>query len=317
MECIPMRIILEAEAIPFDSDEEVDDIFVGKQYAKSYFTRQGKKVLLGDNFESNILIDTDFGKYDIYNILKRGKTRKDREIEDYNNALTSHIDKDKLLQLIYLCRICGQTADPAFPEIIVIDNKIKFYYIYTDETRRNQYLFFYLAKLLGFDFRFLYLQPTNSKEKKKVEIDMIKIFDEILEDRKIKNFFEYFTEKSKELLEKLKDEKQDTRIIKDRLNFLKREKEKSPFFLFNKWQKDGEVKLNELLDYFSNLNHTINENDKELEKMMRELKTDAGYKKLGIAKDDETIRKKFHYSMNKFGINEEKAKNLITFIEFL
>ena len=51
--------------------------------------------------------------------------------------------------------------------------------------------------------------------------------------------------------------------------------------------------------------------------MTNELKKDPGYKNLGIAKDDVTIRKKFHYSMDKFGINEEKAKNLITFIEFL
>ena len=90
-----MKIIVEAEAIPFDSDEEIDDIFVGKQYSKSYFQRQGKKVLLGDNFESNILLDINFGKYDIYNILKRGKTKKDKEIEDYNNILRLNIKKEK------------------------------------------------------------------------------------------------------------------------------------------------------------------------------------------------------------------------------
>ena len=228
-----MKIIVEAEAIPFDSDEEIDDIFVGKQYSKSYFQRQGKKVLLGDNFESNILLDINFGKYDIYNILKRGKTKKDKEIEDYNNILRLHIDKEKLLQLIHLCRVCGQTADPAFPELVVIDDKIKFYYVYTGEQRRNQFLFFYLSKILGFDFRFLYLEPKNPKEKKKVEIDMTKILDEILTDRKIKNFFEYFTEKSKELIEKTKDDDKDIRIIKDELDSLKNEKEKSPFFLFN------------------------------------------------------------------------------------
>ena len=312
-----MKIILEAEPIPFDSDEEIDDIFVGKQFGKSYFLRQGKKVLLGDNFESNTLLDLDYGKYDIYNILKRGKTKKDNEIQDYNNILKFYVDKEKLLQLIHLCRICGQTADPGFPELIVIDDKIKFYYVYTGETRKNQFIFFYLAKLLGFDFRFFYLQTKNSKEKKKVEIDMNKIFDEILADKKIKNFFAYFTEKSKDLLEKTKDNAKDIRIIKDELDSLKIEKEKSPFFLFNKLNKDGEINIEEILNYFGNLEKLINENDNEFERMMNELKKDPGYKKLGIAKDDDTIRKKFHYSMDKFGINEEKSKNLITFIEFL
>ena len=316
-----MKIVVEAEAIPFDSDEEIDDIFVGKQYSKSYFQRQGKKVLLGDNFESNILLDINFGKYDIYNILKRGKTKKDKEIEDYNNILRLHIDKEKLLQLIHLCRVCGQTADPAFPELVVIDDKIKFYYVYTGEQRRNQFLFFYLSKILGFDFRFLYLEPSNSEEKKKVEIDMTKILDEILADKKIKNFFEYFTEKGKELIEKVKDESKDNakdiRIIKDELDSLKNEKEKSPFFLFNKWNKNGEINIEEILNYFDTLEKLINESDREFERMTNELKKDPGYKNLGIAKDDVTIRKKFHYSMDKFGINEEKAKNLITFIEFL
>ena len=312
-----MKIVVEAEAIPFDSDEEIDDIFVGKQFGKSYFQRRGKKVLLGDNFESNILLDLDFGKYDIYNILKRGKTKKDSDIEDYNNILKSQLSKEKLLQLIHLCRICGQTADPAFPEIVVIDDKIKFYDVYTGDSRRNQFLFFYLARILGFDFRFFYLQPKNSKEKKKVEIVMNKIFDEILGDKKIKNFFEYFAGKREKLLEKTKDETKDIRIIKDELDSLKKEKEISPFFLFTKWQKEGKMDVRELVNYFDNLNNIINENDREFERMMNELKKDSRYKKLGIAKDDDTIRKKIHYSMDKFGINEEKAKNLITFIEFL
>ena len=311
-----MKIVVEAEAIPFDSDEEIDDIFVGKQYGKSYFQRHGKKVLLGDNFESNILLDIDYGKYDIYNILKRGKTKRDKEIEDYNNILKSHIDKQKILQLVHLCRVCGQTADPAFPELVVIDDNIRFYYVYAGESRRNQFLFFYLAKILGFDLRFFYLESKGFKGKKKIEIDVTKILDEILNDKKIKNFFEYFSDKSKELLERTKDQNKDIKIIKDELDSLKKEKEKSPFFLFNKWYKDEKIEINELLDYFDNLKKMINENDNEFERMMVELKTDSGYKNFGIAKDDETIRKKFHYSMNKFGINEEKAKNLITFIEF-
>jgi hypothetical protein len=314
-----MKILVqEADPIPFDSDEEIDDIFVCKQYAKSYFQRQGKKALLGDNFESNILLDLDYGIYDIYNILKRGKTKKDEEIESYSKILFSVFSKEKIMQLIHLCRICGQTGDPAFPELIAIDGKkAKFYYVYTGESRRNQFLFFYLAKMLGFDFRFLYLEPKNAKEKKKVEIDVIKILGEILSDRKIRNFFEYFTAKIEELLEKMENDSHDTRILRDDLNSMKKEKEKSAFFLFSKWQKNNEVRIDELLDYFNNLENLVKESDNEFKKMIDGIKNDPGYRSLGIAKDDETIRKKFRYSMEKLGINEEKAKNLITFIEFL
>ena len=153
-----MKINLEkpftVEIEKFKSEFKKDDLdtFTLRKPLKGQFESLGYQVILGENFEVNLLVDfvKKYKAIDKYTKVKIGDFRPKKEIKEYNQKVIEILGTETIEKLLFLCRICSYISDPSFPDYLIcksVERDLGFRYSYREgEILDDKVFFIFLAK---------------------------------------------------------------------------------------------------------------------------------------------------------------------------
>lgn len=289
---IPLLQDIEKEEIKSEDAEHLD-YWMKKQLAKRFYENSGYAVLLGDDFENNILIHMK-GQYpfmDRYTQIKTGK--KDPFIEKYNKTAAAAMPNDDMIKFLYISRLCSYVGGPGMCDMILIKDGKYFlgHLIAEDSMRPETALFIFLSKFIFGICDVKMIDVTDEKKGRNFTIDFAKIFSMILDDGVLKKRWQNI------------DESFDI--------FAKRYKEKIPFFILQKWVAKGEADGNDIFTNFKNLYQIVNEENQEMLKLKSSLESDPKFMEIGKGMDTITLERKLAYIQEKHNMPKSDAIALL------
>jgi|SRR3989344_4465177 len=286
---IALKQELERDEIVSNSASEMD-YWVKKQLAKRFYENSGYKVLLGDDFENNMLLHVNnYPFMDRYTRIKTGK--KDPFIEKYNMAAAGAIPEDHIIKLLYISRLCSYAGGPGMCDMILIkDGKYELRHIIAEDSmRRENALFIFLAK---FVFGLCDVRMTDVVGQKTgggYVLDAGNFFMEILGDSMLKKRWENLPEDQ----------------------FAERYKEKLPFFILQKWLDAGHADGDDIFRNFENLHKVVQEENEEMLKLKAGLESDEKFISMGKSMDTMTLERKLAYIQEKYDMPKSEAIALL------
>ena len=160
-----------------------------------------------------------------------------------------------------------------------------------------------MAKLLGIEIKVANIQRTGLN--RDLTIDVNNVLLSIANTARFKSF----ASGTEEEISHLKQQPQSENI-KDEIAFLEEEVYKMPFFLIKKWLKEGKAEKEDILQAYGNFEKSNSNMKAIIERILVSLNNEE-YKSIGSSKDEETLKKKFDWMINKFGLGESRAKELL------
>ncbi len=143
---------LERELIPVNFDTQDLDIFADRKLVEMYYKKLGYSVFPGFDFENNMVfaLKDEFTYLDPYLKVKLGRAKGSPLITDYANDILQYLNKEEVMMLLYLSRLCSYLGGPGFPEFIIVSPEKRWSLIIVGEELPTEYAFFALmVKLLG------------------------------------------------------------------------------------------------------------------------------------------------------------------------
>ncbi|MFH1977896.1 MAG: hypothetical protein ABIJ92_01055 [Candidatus Aenigmatarchaeota archaeon] len=309
-----VEVITEDVKSPTIKDEETD-YMVQLKIAQAYYKFKGYEVLLGHDFEENLITfvspedSTDRMLLDEYTKIKLWKKKKTPEIVEYSQRIIDVIGEEKTKQILFICRLCSFLGGPGFPEIILIkDNKMELRFIKIDDLLKEQKFFSFFVKdlLQVCDIKVSEVIPnTLIREEKKASCTI----KELLEEGKSGDRADMYLKELDELIKKEDNE--------DEKKYLQDQRYNIPFFMFVKWSNDGKVDSKDIEEHFKKINEIAENKRKDFIRFHSEIIKDEEYMNLGPMRDNNTMKKKKEYIEKKFNLGDTRAKNFLKFITSL
>ncbi|MBI2076362.1 MAG: hypothetical protein HYT72_03895 [Candidatus Aenigmarchaeota archaeon] len=302
------KLYFERELIPVSFDAGDLDIFTEKKLAESHYKKAGYAVIQGLDFENNMVsaLKNEFSYLDPYLKVKLGHAKGSSSITAYGDKVLQYISRQEVMLMLYLCRLCSYLGGPGFPDFIVIDQQTRkwFLVVVAEELPPEYVLFMFMAKLLGkCEIKISNIQRAGIQ--KQMAIDIKDVFENISKTERFKGFSGGIEDEVYRL-RNLKDPD-----AKDELSFLEEQTYKMPFFLIKKWLKEGRAEKDDVLLTYENFEKSNRKMKDIIERLSGEMRNDNDYKAIGNSKDEETLKKKFDWLMETFGMGESRAKELL------
>ncbi|MBI4895511.1 MAG: hypothetical protein HY831_03385 [Candidatus Aenigmarchaeota archaeon] len=290
--------------VGFPADEL--DIFAEKKLIEQHYKSLDYIVLNGEDFESNMVffLKDEFSYIDPYIKVKLGKSK--RCDEDYAKLMIDYMGYETLNHLLYLCRLCSYLGGPGFPDLIVLNKKSKqFVLVFVKEDLLIENIFFLtVAKLLGIS-----IIPANIKKddsKSSLEINP----KEALENEMKKERFEKYATYLEYYVHKLKTERKMINF-QDEVEFTRELVYKMPFLLIRKWHKEGKATKEDFITSYEEFQSSLTNMLILINTIKDQTSKDPIFIALGKAKDETTVKNKYEYIMNKFGLGESRTKEIM------
>lgn len=280
---ISLETPLEIQLEKFKSEFKKDDMnsFVLRKPLIQKYQEAGYKVLFGEDFEENLIIEfvRKHKFIDKYLKVKLGEFKSKESVKEYNETLIDVLGMDIIEKLLFLCRVCSYVSDPSFPNYIIYNNeKILFRYSYTDEIIDDIYFFIFLARMFGIDnIKFSALDFEDFENPEKIEIDMEKLLEKVIQKLENRISLEHSLE--------------ETGI---------------DFQIFKKWLETGEADPEDLFSAYNNFMEKISE-DKSLNELISKLDN--------LNLKDKTRKEKEMIIVKELGIDIIKAHDVLNLYE--
>ncbi len=271
------------------SDASEMDYWVKKQFAKRLYESSGYTVLLGDDFENNMLLHVkNYPHMESYTRIKKGK--KDPFIEKYN-AAASVIPEDHIIKLLYISRLCSYAGGPGMCDMILIkDGKYELRHVIAEDSmRRETALFIFLAKYVFGLCDVRMTDVVNRKNGGGYVLDAGHFFMEILGDSMLRKRWDSLPEGP----------------------FAERYKEKLPFFILQKWLDAGLADGEDIFRNFENLHKVVQEENDEMLKLKAGLESDEKFTAMGKSLDTVNLERKLAYIQEKYDMPKSEAIALL------
>lgn len=296
------KLYLEQELIPVGFDARDLDVFVDRKLVEAHYKNRGYIVIPGFDFENNMVfaLKDEFAYLDPYLQVKLGRAKGSPLVGAYANQVLQHVNKQEIMPLLYLCRLCSYLGGPGFPEFIIIDKSGSWSLVIVVEEPPAEYaLFAFMIRLLGLcEIKMAKIKRKEASEK--TAIDMKAILENIAATERFRNFVENIESE----LHKLNSDKSDE------LKFLEEQMCKTPFFLIKKWLKEGAVK-SDILYAYENFEASNSGMKALIARISAEIRDNSEYVAISNNKDEETLKKKFDWLMKTFSIGESRAKEVL------
>lgn len=304
---------LPIEYIEVPEEEKIDDPFVTFQLAKAQYLKNGYRVLMGLDFEENIIINVSPEDklqrllLDDYNKIKLHHGKKTVLIQDYGNQIKSLLGEEKVKQLLHICRMCTFLGGPGFPELIMIKpDENTFFLAFTNpELLLEQRMFYLLAKELDICEIKLITTKTSTEVLKDVSFNI----KEFLEEVSTTDRFQRFMHDLNDLISKETNE--------DEKAHLEAEKHTMPFYMLNSWLEKGETEKEDILDNMKRTQDALNYRKEHFMKFIRDLASDEKYKEFGVSQNVDVMKQKHDYFMQKFSLGDSRATEFLKFVSSL
>lgn len=296
--------------------EENEDPFLNKQLVSRMFD-----CLDGAEFERNLLPLLEgkdrYARLKLHNrtarLERKGQSGQDRGAdESYSRRVLEYLDQEQVRKLLYCCRFCSYLGGPGFPDLILFGHGIEFRYT-SRQLPAESVMFALLAKTLGIgNLKILWAVPAGGSPGEAVRIEIGPFLQGLMKEQRFVRLGEGLESLIREERENLGREQDPARKrqVADEVRKLEGQREQMPFFLVKKWARDG-IRERDLLENMERLELLLQE-DAELEARAREvLEADAEFQKLGRGRDEGTLRKKMDYIMQKFGVGESRAEEIL------
>lgn len=292
--------------------EAEEDYMVQLKIAQAYYRHKGYEVLLGHDFEQNMLIflspedATERMLLDDYLKVKLWRSKRTKEIQAYGDRIVQAFGTEKTKQMLFACRLCSFLGGPGVPEIILIkDGKAEMRYIKTDRLLLEQFGFAFLVRdVMGIcKLSVSEAVPIDHTGQPRTESIAIRQF---LENSRKGKRSDLFLDELDQLVKK--------ETNSDEIEYLETQKHSMPFFIFEKWLKSGSVDPQDILDSMEKVEKMIEKKRRDFTRFHTEILRDENYRSLGPFQDNETMKKKMEYVQNKFSLGDSRAKDFLKFI---
>ena len=307
---------LPEEELFVDIEGEID-VFVAKMMGKKHYEKLGCVVLKGDDFENDMLLGITKGverRYlDRYIRMKVGRAKNTDFVDRYYEAVSPIISNRDIEILLYLCRFCSYLGGPGFPDLLVTSQG-RWFLRHPKQDLTDPYkIYIMLASLLGYDAKLLNVKTRTEQNNEKIVIDEKEFIERLLDENKhIWASLEEAIEREKEQLEKLESSEKERAICEDTVLYLEHQKHAMPFYILLKWL-DG-IRPEDIRKAVKTLKEESVEDLQAIQKIVNLLKYDDEYQRLGVARDESTLRKKAEHFQRTYLICEARAKDVLNFL---
>lgn len=287
--------------------------------AKKHYEKQGCKVLVGNDFESSMLLalnaDADRRALDDYTKVKLGRAKVGDDVNIYSDKVMSTVPKATVDSLLHLCRLCSYTGDPAFPDLILIKNDAwELNYVIFDELQLSHKMFILLAKLLDVDVGLC--RVVFGEKSEAVRIVPSAVLGSVLSDSRALSII-HGIEEGLSLEKGRMDEARNTdelASVEDEIKYLQAEQQSKPFHVIKKWINAGMADGSDIIE---NMLFTMSNNEDEKKRFAHceaELQDDTQYLPMALKKTEDAMRQKAAYFQKKFGMGPSRAKAFLRFL---
>lgn len=299
------KIEMERNFVQADFPSEDLDLFAEKKLIEQHYKSLDYIVLNGEDFESNMIffLREEFPYIDPYMKVKIGKAKKCDE--EYAKLIIDYMGYETLNHLLYLCRLCSYLGGPGFPDFIVLNKKSKQFVLVLvkDDILIENIFFITIAKLLGIS-----IIPANINRGRETSLEINP--KQALEDEMKKERFEKYATRLESYVHKLNTERNMTNF-QDEVEFLREQIFKMPFLLIRKWYKEGSANKKDFIASYEEFQSSLTSMLILINTIKDQASKDPIYLEFGKAKDEATIKKKYEYIMNKFGLGESRSKEIM------
>ncbi len=271
--------------------------FIAVKFSENHFKRQGLNVLPANDFEEDVLRALYHGSFDNYIRVKIGKSGlKSRKYSEWIDKIKSMPEMRKLL---YLCRFCSYASGPGFPDIVLLDSssQIKFRYVMFDGLDISQQLFLMLGIVMGMDFGVIGLACLKPKC---FEVFPKDIINAVFNDSRTKRIMNGIQENI-------------SCSEGDELDYFLKEQERLPFKMMQKWLAEDVIRNEDLEVHMSFIEQQIELEQKKFTAFIAEISSDTAFNQI-TGKDEKSMKMRFDYIKNKFGLGDSRAKILLSLI---
>ncbi len=309
METCVEKVIVRREFIETDIDPEDLNIFSERKLVKNHLEEKFM-VLNGEDFEANMLfhLKDELDYIDPYARLKIGKRKNaTEEMRVYSENIMNCMDMDTISKLLYLCRLCSYLGGPGFPDFITIDKQKRFSLTLTQEYLLTEHKFFIIvSKLLGIDVRMVNVGKNTYNKEEEINIQ------EFLEEEMKKERFHRYSNNLEIYVNTMRVHQEMNKD--DEIEFMREQAYKMPFFLMKKWFRDKNVKKEDFEEDFESFNRLMSSMNILVKTIKDHIRTDEKYGELMKENDENAVKKKYTYIMEKFGTGESRTKEILHLI---